>query len=59
VEYFKRPGAMRGADPAFSVKHIRLDEDDVIREVQANGFRLVSKRDLIAGSQYLAIFVKK
>lgn len=59
VEYFKRPGAMRNADPNFAVKHIRLDEDDVIKEVEANGFRLVSTRDLVPKSQYMAVFAKK
>ena len=59
VEYFKRPGAMRNGDPNFAVTHIRLDEDDLIKEVEANGFRLVSKRDLVPKSQYLAVFVRK
>jgi predicted methyltransferase len=59
VEYFKRPGAMPGGDPNRAVEHIRLDQDDVIKEVETNGFRLVSKRDLVPKSQYLAIFVRK
>jgi ubiquinone/menaquinone biosynthesis C-methylase UbiE len=59
VEYFKRPGAMRNADPNFAVQHIRLDQDDLIKEVTGNGFRLVSKRDLVPKSQYIAVFVKK
>jgi ubiquinone/menaquinone biosynthesis C-methylase UbiE len=59
VEYFKRPGAMPGADPNRAVEHIRLDRDDLIHEVEANGFRLVSKRDLVPKSQYIAIFEKK
>ena len=59
VEYFKRPGAMRNGDANFAVTHIRLDEDDLIKEVEANGFRLVSKRDLVPKSQYLAVFVRK
>ena len=59
VEYFKRPGAMRNGDPNFAVTHIRLDEDDLIKEVEANGFRLVSRRDLVPKSQYLAVFVRK
>jgi predicted methyltransferase len=59
VEYFKRPGAMPGTDPNRAVEHIRLDQDDLIHEVEANGFRLVSKRDLIPRSQYIAIFEKK
>lgn len=59
VEYFKRPGAMNNPDPNFAVRHIRLDEDDLIKEVEANGFRLVSTRDLAPKSQYLAVFRKK
>ena len=41
------------------VQHIRLDQDDLIKEVEANGFRLVSKHDLVPKSQYIAIFEKK
>jgi len=41
------------------VEHIRLDQDDLIKEVEANGFRLVSKRDLVPKSQYIVIFEKK
>jgi SAM-dependent methyltransferase len=59
VEYFKRPGAMAGGDPNRAVEHIRLDQDDLIKEVEANGFRLVSKRDLVPKSQYIVIFEKK
>jgi ubiquinone/menaquinone biosynthesis C-methylase UbiE len=59
VEYFKRPGAMPGSDPDRAVQHIRLDEDDLIKEVEANGFRLVSKHDLVPKSQYIAIFARK
>jgi predicted methyltransferase len=57
VEYFKRRGAMGGTDRAL--EHIRLDQDDLIKEVEANGFRVVSKRDLVPASQYIAIFQKK
>ena len=56
VDYYKRPDAMPGGR---AMEHIRLDEDDVIHEVEANGFRLSSKRELIPKTQYLAIFVKK
>lgn len=59
VEYFKRPGAMNNPDPNFAVRHIRLDEDGLIQEVEANGFRLVSTRDLVPKSQYIAVFKKK
>jgi ubiquinone/menaquinone biosynthesis C-methylase UbiE len=59
VEYFKRPGAMSNPDPEFAVHHIRLDQDDLIKEVEANGFRLLSKRELVPKSQYLVVFLKK
>jgi SAM-dependent methyltransferase len=59
VEYFKRPGAMNNPDPNFAVRHIRLDQDDLIKEVEGNGFRLVSTRDLVPKSQYIAVFRKK
>jgi len=59
VEYFKRRGAMQNPDPDFPLRHIRLDQDDLIQEVEASGFRLVSKRDLVPKSQYIAVFVKK
>lgn len=42
-------------DPA----HIRLDQADVIKEVESNGFRLLEKMDHMPGTQYIAIFAKK
>jgi len=57
VEFFRRRGAMGGTDRAL--EHIRLDQDDLIKEVEANGFRLITKRDLVPASQYIAIFGKK
>ena len=59
VEYFKRPGAIPGPDRERAVDHIRLDQDDMIREVQENGFRLISKADLVPKSQHIEVFVKK
>jgi len=59
VEYFKRPGAMPGGDPNRAVEHIRLDQDDLIKEVEANGFRLISKRELVPKSQHIEVFEKK
>ncbi|MGH9614578.1 MAG: methyltransferase domain-containing protein [Bryobacteraceae bacterium] len=56
ADFYKRPGAMPGGD---AMQHIRLDEDGVIREVEENGFRLVSKSELIPNSQYIAIFEKQ
>ncbi len=56
VDYYKRPGAMRGAD---AVSHIRADEPEVIQEVEAAGFRLVRSAVHVEGSQYLLIFRKE
>jgi len=56
VDFYKRPDAMPGGR---AMEHIRLDEEDVISEVEANGFRLTSKKELNPKSQYLAVFVKK
>jgi len=38
--------------------HIRLDKADLIREIVANGFRLISDEDHIPGSQYLLQFTR-
>ncbi|MDX1979599.1 MAG: methyltransferase domain-containing protein [Bryobacteraceae bacterium] len=40
-------------------KHIRLDQADVIREVEGFGYTLASKSDHLPGTQYIAIFTKK
>ena len=40
------------------MQHIRLDKDDVIKEIEVNHFRLVSEHDHTKGSQYMAIFAK-
>ena len=60
VEYYKRPGSMPGGgDPNRPVEHIRLDQDGLIKEVEDNGFRLVSKAELVPKSQHIEVFVKK
>lgn len=56
VEFYKRPNAMAGMD---AVKHIRLDEPDLVREVEANGFHKIAEHDHIKNSQYMAVFEKK
>jgi ubiquinone/menaquinone biosynthesis C-methylase UbiE len=56
VDYYKRPNAMQGGD---AVQHIRLDEEDVAREVEANGFHLVSQKEINPASQYMLIFEKR
>jgi ubiquinone/menaquinone biosynthesis C-methylase UbiE len=56
VDYYKREEAMPGGR---ALQHIRLDEDDVIREVEEHGFKLVSQHEHIPKSQYMAIFEKQ
>jgi ubiquinone/menaquinone biosynthesis C-methylase UbiE len=56
VDFYKRPEAMPGNR---ALEHIRLDMDDVIREVEQNGFKLSSKHEWIPKEVYMAIFVKK
>lgn len=56
ADYYKRPDAMPGGR---AMEHIRLDEADVIREVESNGFKLASKHELVPKSMYVAVFVKK
>jgi ubiquinone/menaquinone biosynthesis C-methylase UbiE len=55
VDYYKRPGAMPGQD---AMHHIRLDVDGVVKEVEANGFKLKWQREHIPGSQYIVCFSK-
>ena len=59
VDYYKRRGAMSNANPDFAISHIRLDDAAVIREVEANGFKVVSNAPFLPGSQYMAIFEKR
>ena len=55
VEYYKTPAAIPNGD---AVNHIRLNKPDVIKEVEANHFRLVSEREQIQDSQYMLILEK-
>jgi ubiquinone/menaquinone biosynthesis C-methylase UbiE len=57
VEYYKREGAMGGGNSALT--HIRLDDADLIKEVEASGFQLVEEREQIPKSQYIALFRMK
>jgi len=60
VEYYKRRGSMPTRDdPDRPLTHIRLDEDDLIREVEANGFKVADKHELVPKSQYIVTFMKK
>ncbi|MBM3738726.1 MAG: methyltransferase domain-containing protein [Acidobacteria bacterium] len=40
-------------------KHIRLDQVDVAKEIESNGFRLHSTGPFSEGRQYIAVFAKK
>jgi ubiquinone/menaquinone biosynthesis C-methylase UbiE len=56
VDYYRRPNAMGNGS---AMKHIRLDKDDVIKEVEANGFHAVAQQDHIPDKQYLVVFEKQ
>ncbi len=55
VEYYRSPGAMPGGR---AMNHIRLDKPDVIKEIEANHFHLISEREHVPGSQYMLILAK-
>jgi hypothetical protein len=46
-------------DPDRAIQHIRLDEDDLIREVEASGFKVTDQHELVPKSQYIVTFMKK
>ncbi|SPF32995.1 Methyltransferase type 11 [Candidatus Sulfopaludibacter sp. SbA4] len=52
VEYYKSQDAMPNGR---ALTHIRLNKPDVIKEIEANHFRLVSEREHVPGSQYMLI----
>ena len=56
VDYYKRPEAMANNR---ALTHIRLDMPDVIKEVETNGFHLVSEKEHIKNVQYLLVLEKK
>jgi SAM-dependent methyltransferase len=59
VDYYKRKGAMGGADSTRALTHIRLDEADLVKEIESFGFTVISAKPFLPGVQYLAIFSKK
>ncbi len=59
ADFYKREGAMGTNNPRRAIEHIRLDEQDVTKEVEANGFKFASRREHIPKSQYMAVFEKK
>jgi ubiquinone/menaquinone biosynthesis C-methylase UbiE len=57
VDYFKRDGAM-GPGPN-AIEHIRLDKDDVVKEVESYGFQLLESIEHVPGKQYIAVFTAR
>lgn len=55
VEYHKKYGAME-VDPDFALTHVRAATDQVVREVEAAGFKLQWNREHAPGKQYIVMF---
>lgn len=53
VEYFKTKEAMPNGR---ALEHIRLNDSDMIREIESHGFKLEMEREHVPHSQYLAVF---
>lgn len=51
VDYYKSASPSPG--------HIRAERDDVAKEIESNGFHLLSKRDHIPQTQYMLTFEKR
>lgn len=56
VEYHKNETAMANGR---ALEHVRLGEEDAEREIESNGFRLLSRHDHVAKVQWMGIFAKK
>ena len=59
VEFYRRENAMGPGTGDRALTHIRLDRDELIAEVEDNGFHLLWKHDHIPNSQYIAAFEKQ
>ena len=55
VEYYKRQDAMPAGR---ALTHIRLDMPDVIKEIEANHFHLISEKEHVPDSQYMLVLRK-
>jgi predicted methyltransferase len=56
VDYFRSATSMPNRR---ALEHIRLDRDEVVKEVESYGYRLLWKKDHVPGSQYMLAFEKK
>ncbi len=54
LDYYRRENAM--GNGGLALEHIRIDRDDVKKEVESNGFQLVSSKDHVPDSQYILTF---
>ncbi len=54
IDYYRRPNAMGTGNMAL--EHMRLDFEDVVKEIEVNGFKLVESHEHIPGKQYAATF---
>jgi len=55
IEYHKKRGAME-INPDFALTHIRAGAEQVVREVEAAGYKLLWQREHAPGRQYIAMF---
>jgi len=56
VDFYRRPDAMGNGN--FALQHIRIDRDEVIKEVESSGMKLLLKQDHVPEKQYILIFGK-
>ena len=56
IDFYKTANAMPNGN---AVEHIRLSFEDMVKEVESNGFHFEEKKEQIPDSQYMAIFTKK
>jgi predicted methyltransferase len=56
VEYHKNEESMPNGR---ALTHIRLNESDAEREIESNGFRLISHHDHVEKVQWMGIFGQK
>jgi ubiquinone/menaquinone biosynthesis C-methylase UbiE len=58
VEYHKKLGAME-VSPEFALTHIRAGQEQVVREVEGAGFKLIEAVDHAPDKQYIATFERE
>jgi ubiquinone/menaquinone biosynthesis C-methylase UbiE len=56
VDYFRSATSMPNGR---ALEHIRLDRDEVVKEVESYGYRLLWKKDHVPGVQYMLAFETK